>query len=56
MINGGHLLDMANVYLNDLFLSLAQKSEVPISTLTKRDNSVFTLQTVIESATVWVRW
>lgn len=51
MTNGDHL--------NGLFLSLAQKSEVPISTLAGRDkHSINTLQhstKVLESATVWVR-
>ena len=37
MINGDHFLNLANNYLNDLFLSLAQKSEMPIPTLAERD-------------------
>lgn len=32
VIHGDHLLTMANYYLSGLFLSLAQKSEVPVST------------------------
>lgn len=39
MINGDCFPNMAKYYLNGLFLSLAQKSEVPISILAERDNT-----------------